>query len=135
MIATGSDAYMALIGVLVDRAGHPVTAKLMTRDGGVSLTTGGILSRNVDESSFSEALRARDGRVQLRDPLTIVIEREREIAGALIIRRAAILNVDHAETDETTVAHTAETTVTIRDDDAGAAGGVLHLYWYPPADG
>lgn len=135
MIATGSDAYMALIGVLVDRAGHPVTAKLMTRDGGVSLTTGGILSRNVDESSFSEALRARDGRVQLRDPLTIVIEREREIAGALIIRRAAILNVDHAETDEPTIAHTAETTITIRDDDALPATGVLHLYWYPPADG
>lgn len=135
MIATGSEAYTALIGVLVERAGHPVTAKLTTGRDSASLTTGGILSRSVDQSTFLEAGKAGDGRAQQRDMLTIVIEREREIAGAFIVRSAAILNVDHSETGEPTIAHTAETTITIRDDDGLPATGILHLYWYPPADG
>jgi len=135
MIATGSEAHTTLLNVLVERAGYPVTAKLMTPGGGASLTTGGTLSRNVDQSQFPNVLRARDGRVELPEMLTILIERDREIAGAFIIRSAAILTVDDARTDESAVAHTAETTITIRDDDAEPATGVLHLYWYPPADG
>jgi hypothetical protein len=135
MIETGSEAHTTLLNVLVECAGYPVTAKLMTPDGGASLTTGGTLSRNVDQSQFPDVLRARDGRVELPDMLTILIERDREIAGAFILRSAAILTVDHAQRDSPELAHLAETTITIRDDDAESATAVLHLFWYPPADG
>jgi hypothetical protein len=135
MIETGSEAHTTLLNVLVERAGYPVTAKLTTPGGGASLTTGGTLSGNIDQSQAPDILRARDGRVELPDTLTILIERDREIAGAFILRSAAILTVDHAQTGGPEVAHVAETTITMCDDDAESATGSLHLYWYPPADG
>jgi hypothetical protein len=135
MIETGNDAYLTLLTILVERGGHPVIARFMTRLGGASVTSRGTLGRNIDQSEIPDPLKARRGRELLSDTLTIVIEHDGQPSGGFVVRREAIFTVSDAQFDSPGLyGQVAETTIAIRDDDRAPASGVLMLYWQPPAD-